>query len=484
MKLWQKIFLWSLLIVMVSVSTIGILLLKNDFSTTIENQTENTISTHHYMVSNINNRVITKRMQSNSILLSSKEVISVLEEIFQNTDDNSMIVALINNYNETIYNNKPLKISEEFFNTITTEELVCTQIVNSDNRTRLIVASPISIEKQDYIFVTSTDISDIYDTYHKQFEYIKRMCILLSLSGAILLVIILKILLKPLAKLNNTTRAIANGDYTKRITIHSYDELGELSKNMNIMADSVEKNVTLLKNTAENRKQFINNFTHEMKTPLTSILGFSDILRIKRNLTVEEIAEYSEIIFNEATRLKGLSGKLMELISLGETSSDFSEIYTEELLSKIEQVLRPIVISHNINLICCCDNCLINADEELLSSMIYNIVDNAIKASKENSSITLEGKFNDNIFTIIVKDEGMGIPRDEINKITEPFYMVDKARTRKAGGAGLGLALCKKIAELHNAEFNISSIPKHGTTVTITMEGEQPHEDDDKNEEY
>lgn len=478
MKLWQKIFLSSLFIVMFSVCTIGILLLKKDFNTTLENQKQNTISTHHYMVSNINNRVITKRMQSNAILLSTKDIISVLEEIFQNSDDSSLIVALINDYNETVYNNETLKISQEFFDTITSESTTCTQIVTSKETNRLIVASPISIEKQDYVFVTSTDISDIYDTYHNQFEYIKKLCIFFSLAGAILLVIILKILLRPLAILNDATRVIANGDYSKRISIDSYDELGELSANMNIMADSIEKNVTLLENIAENRNQFINNFTHEMKTPLTSILGFSDILRIKRNLTNEEVSEYSEIIFNEASRLKALSGKLMELISLGETSTDFSKIHTKELFTSITQVLSPIVKTNNLNLICYCDDCIIDADKELLRSMIYNFSDNAIKASPEGSTVTLNGSFENNLFTITVKDEGIGIAKEELDKITEPFYMVDKARTRKAGGAGLGLALCKKIAELHNAEFTIDSVPNKGTTITVIMKGESAYESD------
>lgn len=475
MKLWQKIFLWTLFIVMLSVSTIGILLLKNDFHSALERQTNNTISEHNYMISNINNRIIAERLQNNSIVLYTKQIMDVMNEIFEYSDTKeTTIIALFSIYNEMLYNNSRITVNPDLLNQVQQlnngdDKALCTQIVKNNNEITLVIASLITLEQQDYIFVTSTNITAIYDSYMNQFKYTKLLCISLSLVCACFLLILVKLLFRPLVNLNNTTHAIAAGDYSKRIKIKRHDELGELAENMNIMADSVEENITLLQETAENRKQFINNLSHEMKTPLTSILGFADIIRIKRNISSDELSEYSGIIFEEAKRLKNLSGKLMEIITIGETNLDFINISTNALFSQIELVMKPIFLKHQMTLITECDECYIKIDLELFKSMIFNLIDNAVKASKKESDIYLKGTLANDYFEISIIDNGIGIDERELGKVTEPFYMVDKARSRKAGGAGLGLALCKQIAEIHKAVIEIYSKLGKGTTVRILI---------------
>lgn len=488
MKLWQKIFLWSLFIVMLSLSSLGILLLKNDFNSSIKRQTDNTISEHNYMISNINNIVITKRLQNNSIVLTLGEIVDVMDSIFSNENSNNRhIVALLNEYNEMLYSSFKISFDDEFIESInslndsskdtgknsdTVTPTICTQIVEREGEKWLNVGSRITLERQELIFITSTNINDIYESYNSQFNYTKLICIVLSLICAVFLIVLVKILFLPLAHLNNTTHAIAEGDYSKRIKVKKLDELGELAYNMNIMADSVEENILLLQETADNRKQFINNLTHEMKTPLTSILGFADIMRIKRNITPEEISEYSGIIFEEATRLKSLSGKLMEIITIGETKIEFVPTDSQELFSQIILVMQPILKTNDITLNSQCDSCTISIDTELFKSMLFNILDNAIKASSKGASIELNGTFSDGMFTIWIKDSGIGISSKDLAKIKEPFYMVNKARSRKAGGAGLGLALCEQIANIHNAEFDITSELGKGTSVQISIKGD------------
>ena len=215
-----------------------------------------------------------------------------------------------------------------------------------------------------------------------------------------------------------------------------------------------------------------------MKTPLTSILGFADIIRIKRNITPEELSEYNGIIFEEAKRLKNLSGKLMEIITVGETNLEFTEVTTEKLFTQAELVFKPIFENSGLNLMVSWDECKICIDLELFKSMLFNIVDNAIKASMKNGNIYFEGHFCGGVLSISIRDEGIGIDKEQLIKITEPFYMIDKARSRKAGGAGLGLALCKRIAEIHNAKFIIESEKDVGTTVTIVMKGVEIDETD------
>lgn len=475
MKLWQKIFLWTLLIVMTAVSASGISILKNNYESSIDMQINNSLSEHQYMISNLKNRIIADRNKLGAILLSEDEIQNVFTDIFNANDNKKSTAINIYNLNHAIiYNNNPIEISNDLYTTILNNKDTYSLINHINKNHYLFIGSVITLERQSYIFITTSDISNIYNLYNSQLTYTKWLSGILSLISAFCLLILVKSLLSPLTKFNRATRNIANGDYSKRINIKGHSELNELATNMNIMVDSIEDNINLLQETADNRREFINNLTHEMKTPLTSILGFADILRIKRNITPHEITEYSGIILEEAKRLKNLSGKLMEIITVGETNLELQDYSSTELFSQIILTLKPIFNNNNINFDYSIEDCIISVDSELFKSMIYNLVDNAVKASKNGKYVNINGTYtstnqSNGLFTISIADEGIGISEKDISKITEPFYMVDKARSRKAGGAGLGLALCKKIADIHNAEFKITSQVKVGTTVSILL---------------
>ena len=237
------------------------------------------------------------------------------------------------------------------------------------------------------------------------------------------------------------------------------------------MAESVETNVSALESVAEDRKHFIDNLAHEMKTPLTSILGFSDLLQIKKDITEDNRIEYAGIIKEEASRMRTLSGKLMELITVGEAKLEWQQEDMEGLFREIGISLKVIADSHNMHLSCKAEKGLLCVDRELFKSLLYNLVDNAIKASQEGGNITVIGRFEESCFCIEVKDEGVGIPEEEITKITQAFYMVDKARSRAHGGAGLGLALCAEIVSNHQGKMHFESRPGEGTCVFIRMKG-------------
>lgn len=472
MKLWQKIFLWTLSIVMMAVSITGIMILKNNYNTSIDRQIDSTLSEHNYLISNTKNKVSAERLKVGAILYTTNDILPIIKGIFDNNDEKEGTkIALINNDGDFLYKNNGVLTDESLIASVIKDEATYKIIKVNKSKHYLIIGSPVTLEKQQFVFLTSTNITNIYDLYKQQLNYTKLLSITLSLGCAFFLLILVKLLLRPLSYLNVATHSIASGDYSKRITISSHNELSELARNMNTMADAVEEKVNLLSETAENRRQFINNLSHEMKTPLTSILGFSDIIRIKRNISNDELVEYSDIIFEEAKRLKSLSGKLMEIITVGETNLEFVDISTKELFSQMNLVLKPIFEKNEVNLISNTDNCKIRIDCELFKSMIFNLVDNAIKASTKGSNIYLTGTYKSEIFTISVEDSGIGIDENELDKILEPFYMIDKARSRKAGGAGLGLPLCKRIADIHDAAFSIESTLNQGTTVTITLKG-------------
>ena len=284
---------------------------------------------------------------------------------------------------------------------------------------------------------------------------------------ACILLILVFWLLIPLSRIRYGMRRIARGNYRERLSVRGSGEMAELAEAMNLMADAVEKNVEGLERVAEERKTFIDNLAHEMKTPLTSILGFADILRIKRVVTDKERQEYASVIVEEAKRLRALSGKLMELITIGGAKLDLQETPLREMLQEAAVSLQPLLQERDIHLSCAAPDIQIQADRELFKSLLYNLVDNAVKASAAGQTVEIVSGYRDGLLYIDVRDRGTGIPEKELKRVLQPFYMVDKVRTRKSGGAGLGLALCLNIARLHHATLTIQSKLGEGTCVSI-----------------
>ena len=187
------------------------------------------------------------------------------------------------------------------------------------------------------------------------------------------------------------------------------------------------------------------------------------------NLTEEQIKEYSGYIYKEALRLKTMSGKLMELAQIEEKNVkgecvDIGNILDEVILSE-QIVLEKSNIKINKKIV----NKNVMVDKDLIKSVFYNILDNGAKATTQNGEMDVSMSVENNKVVIKIQDYGIGIPKEDVKKVMEPFYMVDKSRTRKSGGADLGLALCKKIIELSNGEIEISSDIGKGCLVTVTL---------------
>ena len=210
-----------------------------------------------------------------------------------------------------------------------------------------------------------------------------------------------------------------------------------------------------------------------MKTPLTSILGFADILRIKKQVSDSERVEYAGVIVEETKRLRSLSGKLMGIVAMNGTEIEKKPVKLQDVINETKTALVPLLAKREINLECQSQEITISADEELFKSLLYNIIENAVKASPKGETVILNAAMYEGDAVITVTDHGIGMTPEVVQKAFEPFFMADKSRSRKAGGAGLGLALCRKIANLHSAKLEISSQPNEGTTVFITVPGEE-----------
>lgn len=283
------------------------------------------------------------------------------------------------------------------------------------------------------------------------------VCILLTL---VFLFVLLRWFLNPIHELQKGAAYISEKNYKNRIPVKSKDEIGELTTTFNQMAEAVEQHVISIRKVSEEQKMLLAALAHEMRTPVTAITGYSHILRYGK-LSVEQTEEAIIFIDEESRRLERLSTKLSQLISM-EQKIMLHPVDTENLFFSLEKILIPLAENDQLELHLVEDKSVIMGDEDLLICLISNLFDNAKKAGSSCIHILLEDG------TLRIIDDGKGMAKEELDKIMQPFYKIDRSRNRE--GFGLGLALCHRIAEIHGSDVEISSNPGEGSVFTFHLQ--------------
>lgn len=302
-----------------------------------------------------------------------------------------------------------------------------------------------------------------------------RYRVLLGAVSAVFAVVLLLLSLhftRPVRKLSQATRLFADGDYSRRVREKGHDEMAMLSRDFNQMAGQLEAGIGQLKEEARRQEEFTAAFSHELKTPLTSIIGYADILR-SRELPGEERSRCANYIVHQGRRLERLALKMLEMSYMENQEIVFQEIDVALLVSRIRLMTENLLEQKGIRLTVEEEPGTVYGDPDLLLSLFSNLVDNARKACGGGGEIVLSGKALESGYRFLVTDDGCGMPEEEVHKITEAFYMIDKSRARKEGGAGIGMALCQKIISIHHAQWRIESAPGEGTRVFVFFPGER-----------
>lgn len=314
---------------------------------------------------------------------------------------------------------------------------------------------------------------DVSTVFHQAEEnlgvYQWIMLAILAVSVALTTVFIM-IFTQPLSRISRTARQLSAGHYEKRVNVRSNDELGQVARDFNAMADALEAKISELDSALERQKEFTASFAHELKTPLTSVIGYADTLR-SRALPPERQFEAADYIVSEGKRLQSMSFALLDLFSLEREAPRFRNASVTQLMADVSRSCAWVLREKQLRLEVRAEEAQVSMVPELMQTLLYNLIDNARKASAPGSVIRLTGAVTDMGYSFSVRDFGRGIPAEELSRITEPFYMVDKSRARAEGGAGLGLALCNRIARLHGAQLRFYSEVGKGTEVTFRLGG-------------
>lgn len=322
----------------------------------------------------------------------------------------------------------------------------------------------------DLQLVATFDISSIYQQRQEQLGIYRGTFLVVVAVGSALSFFLCTWLTQPLRSLTRVSRELATGNLSSRVRVTSGDEVGQLSREFNQMADKLERSMEGMRAAMDRQEEFMGSFAHELKTPMTSIIGYADLLR-SQDLSDTERREAANYVFSEGKRLESLSLKLLDLLVLEKDDLPMQSCSPKGLIEGTAREYYPILKKQDVSLQCRCEkgSCLLETD--LFQSLLYNLMDNARKAMDQGGRILIQSEMTADGCLLRVIDNGRGMPPEALQKITEAFYRVDKSRSRAQGGAGLGLALCSRIVELHHGEIQFSSKEGIGTCVTVTLRG-------------
>lgn len=331
-------------------------------------------------------------------------------------------------------------------------------------------AGPVTLPDGILCMETVRDISRLFTDREIHYQVYRWIVLLVVGVSSLVMFVLSYWLTTPIRSLGRVATQLAQGDYSPRARVMGSDEISELAESFNHMADAVEKNIQELEDAARRQEDFTASFVHELKTPLTSIIGYADMLR-SGNLPEDMRFKAASYIFSEGKRLENLSLALMSLLVVGHSTADVRQVNMRRLCQEAGRICQPAMRAKGLTLSVRAEEGVLRGDPALLQTLLQNLLDNARKATDSGGQVVLAGRRDGEGYRITVADQGRGIPEGELNKITEPFYMVDKSRSRAEGGAGLGLALCKQIAELHRGRLRFESREGKGTIVTAELGG-------------
>lgn len=343
-----------------------------------------------------------------------------------------------------------------------------------------------SIEDKKVVFVSSyvkiyTTLfrfdyaQDVTQSLEEEIALTKRISWIMFLSLVLLTGLLyygVRNALKPLNQLGDQAKAIAGGIYDMRVQVVHDDEVGSVAIEFNNMAEAVENHINMITETARLRELFAANLAHEIKTPITSIMGYADYAA-RKELNKEELYYIQNYIKQEAKRLDSLSQKLLEWSDISHLQkANFKACDTRRLFRHVLMTVNPVIEKNKQQVLEENQVSAIFADEILFVSLLSNLLVNASRASGENDIIEFSMALQtipEKKLIVQVKDHGIGIGEEDISRVVEPFYMADKARDRRNSGSGLGLALCSAIVKAHHGVMTIESKVDIGTTVTVII---------------
>ena len=299
---------------------------------------------------------------------------------------------------------------------------------------------------------------------------------LISLIIAVIIALLgSRVISKPIVELNKVAQMMARLDFSHKYNVKSDDEIGELGRSINFLSDKLDKTITELnqankkliqdiekeRSLEKMRKEFVSSVSHELKTPISLIHGYAEGL--KDNIAGDEASKnfYCEVIMDESQKMEKLVKDLLELSQLesGKYSIEKTIFNICEVAERAIEKYQPVLSEKKVKIILNKeqDEILVSADKTKIDQVLVNFINNAINHVDERGIIDVAIKYDSGLVRVSVHNTGKNIPSEEMDRIWESFYKIDKSRARKYGGTGLGLSIVARILQLHDVEYGITN---------------------------
>ena len=470
MKFLYKILLWTIIIMATAFGFSGYFFVNYVFQTALDREVDQAMDDSNILQFAFETAAL--NIPTRYDVLQDTAVQQIGTNLENSGRDSERLVRLSDENRQTLYASDGFTQDTSLLQDIT-EDSIIWQVLQQDGRYYIQTGVTVNAMDRSLYLETMEDVTRVFEERAMGFSVYRRVTLIMLLVCAVITFFICTWLTKPIRLLAKATRRMAAGDYGYRAQQISTDELGQLTQDFNSMANVLEDTIEELQDEVRAREDFIAAFAHELKTPLTAIIGYADLLR-SRKLDEEKHFMSANYIYTEGKRLENMSFRLLDIIVTKREQIDpqpvQSEVFAQYLgdmfAGNAEQTLDILM-----------DPGTVYAEVNLIKSVLLNLVDNAFKASSPGDVVEVTGWNTENGYAFQVKDYGVGIPEDELKKVTEAFYMVDKSRSRSRNGAGLGLALCEEILGLHQSTLFIES--QLGVGTTICFELPKPREEMD-----
>lgn len=465
MKFSVKILLWMIIIMALALGFSGYYFVNYVFETSLEREVGQALD---------ESNILSFAFETAALSVPAKYRVmpdSTVEEIASNLEKSGQgsgrLLRISDEEKNPLYASDGFEPGDELL-VQTTDSLKTYHIIQSGDKYYINTGTAITALNRVLYLETMRDVSEVFAERTIGFSLYRRVIFIMLIAGTVIMLFISSMLTKPIRLLTKATKRMSDGEYSYRAKQISQDELGQLTSDFNSMAETLEQNIEKLEEEIKAREEFMGDFAHELKTPLTAIIGYADMLR-SHKLDEEQSLMSANYIYTEGKRLEAMSFRLLDIIVAGKTEAHLQKLSVDDLFDYLKEMFagsREMKFSFRYDK---CDKGTVMAEVNLIKTVLVNLIDNACKASEENGKIEVEGYALDEGYRFAVRDYGIGIPEEEQHKITKAFYMVDKSRARSKNGAGLGLALCVEILKIHNSGLEIESKSGEGSCFSFVL---------------
>ena len=458
MKLWQKVYLVTMILFVVLLNVGIYVVFGLTYKKDIEAEQKQAEAQYNILINGLVRSLESLYQQGD---VTDAKLQRVMEN-YENYYDDTLHLTLWREENCVYPKN------QEIFRDWTPVEGKNELIITGDEKKKVIVRGTL-YEGEDSLYLCLekelTELAEVWDKL--QIKYLV-ISISFSLVLAVFLFVVLRKTMKPIDELTQVVDCMAEGNLESRASENGKDEIAILGRHFNQMAEKIQENIQLIQREAEAKQDFVDNFAHELKSPLTSIYGFAEYIQ-KANVEEDEKIQCMGYIMEESKHLLQLSYTLLDMAKIRNEEINITEIQLDDIEEQIRKRMESLCSERGVTL---SYNKFVEsmyANEVLLYSLLCNLIQNAIYACENGGIVSWGVKDEGEKLRIYVEDTGCGMTKEQVKRVKEPFYRVDKARSREEGRTGLGLSLCTRIVEYHNGYMDIQSEINKGTSVIILV---------------